>query len=289
MKFVRYQHLERLGKPEVEGILDGTCYFYPKLDGTNASLWMEDGVLKAGSRNRELTEESDNAGFYKWAKERPEFIKFFNDYPDMRLYGEFLVPHTITTYKTDAWRNFYVFDIYDDDGKFYLEDLSILDVYDIKTVPLLAELENPTKEQIDSILESEGARFLLNSGAPEGIVIKNFDFKHPQKGNIWAKLIFEGFKSNVNGTKLSSDDVEKSIVDCYLTSHLIAKEKAKILLEGETPENAILSRLINQLFYTLIQEEMWAIVKELKRPTVDFNKLSKLVADKTRNVYFGTE
>lgn len=35
--FIKYQHLERLGNQETNGILDGEVYVFPKIDGTNAS------------------------------------------------------------------------------------------------------------------------------------------------------------------------------------------------------------------------------------------------------------
>lgn len=63
MEFKKYQHLERFGNDEVEGIELGKLYIFPKLDGTNAQVWLDDeGNIKAGSRNRELTLEKDNAG-----------------------------------------------------------------------------------------------------------------------------------------------------------------------------------------------------------------------------------
>jgi hypothetical protein len=69
MEFKKYMHLERFGTSEVEGIEIGTTYVFPKLDGTNASVWFEDGKIKAGSRNRELSFDNDNAGFYKWSQQ----------------------------------------------------------------------------------------------------------------------------------------------------------------------------------------------------------------------------
>jgi hypothetical protein len=72
-------HVERLGSDEVSGILHGECHVFPKIDGTNASVWVdESGELCAGSRNRQLTLEKDNAGFYKWVLEHEkEFVNFF--------------------------------------------------------------------------------------------------------------------------------------------------------------------------------------------------------------------
>ena len=44
--FIKYQHIERWGMDEVEGIEIGTCHVFPKLDGTNASVYLDnDGCL----------------------------------------------------------------------------------------------------------------------------------------------------------------------------------------------------------------------------------------------------
>ena len=63
--FVEYQHVAKLGTTEVEGIENGTCYVFPKIDGTNASIWY-DGKVRFGSRKRELSLDFDNAGFMAW-------------------------------------------------------------------------------------------------------------------------------------------------------------------------------------------------------------------------------
>ena len=66
MTFIRYPHLERFGNSGVQDIEFGVTHVFPKLDGTNASMWLEhDGgeYLAFGSRNRVVTKENDNAGF----------------------------------------------------------------------------------------------------------------------------------------------------------------------------------------------------------------------------------
>ena len=112
MSFIPYPHIERIGKEDAEGIVAGDCYIFPKLDGTNSSLWMEDGKLKGGSRNRELSTEKDNAGFYSASLADEKYIKFFEKYPQYVLYGEWLVPHTFKKYRENSWRKFYVFDVF---------------------------------------------------------------------------------------------------------------------------------------------------------------------------------
>src|SRR5699024_1114953 len=111
MKFKKYQKVRRLGTVETEGIGVGACFVFPKIDGTNASCWIDEGEIKAGSRNRELTLEKDNRGFYKWVLGQYNIKDFLWDNPQLRLYGEWLVPHTLKTYRESAWRDFYVFDV----------------------------------------------------------------------------------------------------------------------------------------------------------------------------------
>ena len=47
MEFKKYMHIERLGTDEVEDIEFGECYIFYKLDGTNGSVWLDNGELKA--------------------------------------------------------------------------------------------------------------------------------------------------------------------------------------------------------------------------------------------------
>ena len=35
--------------------------------------------------------------------------------PGCRFFGEWLVPHSLKTYREDAWRDFYIFDVMKDD------------------------------------------------------------------------------------------------------------------------------------------------------------------------------
>lgn len=68
--FRRYDHVERVNHDDVQGLLVGRVHVFPKLDGTNASVWMEGGELRFGSRNRPVTPEDDNAGFARAMTER---------------------------------------------------------------------------------------------------------------------------------------------------------------------------------------------------------------------------
>ena len=151
--FKQYQHIERFGTDEVENIELGKCYIFPKIDGTNASIWSIDGKIQAGSRKRHLSLENDNAGFLEWVKKQDNIEDFFNDYPNHRLYGEWLVPHSLKTYRENAWRNFYVFDVVHekDEGDEHLkyEDYkSIMEKYSIEYIPPITIIENANYDQL---------------------------------------------------------------------------------------------------------------------------------------------
>ena len=49
--FQKYLHLERYGTDGVDGITIGQCHIFPKLDGTNASFWYEQGQWFYAPRN----------------------------------------------------------------------------------------------------------------------------------------------------------------------------------------------------------------------------------------------
>jgi hypothetical protein len=63
MEYKKYQHIEKLGTHEVEGILNGEVHLTYKIDGTNSCVYLKNDELAFGSRNRELSLDQDNQGF----------------------------------------------------------------------------------------------------------------------------------------------------------------------------------------------------------------------------------
>lgn len=191
MPFIKYQHIERFGTDEVENIGLGTCFVFPKIDGTNGSVWLDkNGQVCAGSRNRVLSLEADNAGFLDAIIKDPRIIGYLLRHPTHRLYGEWLVPHSLKTYRDDAWRKFYVFDVCNEETYIpYNEYVPLLDEFGIDYIPLLAEVHNGSREQFYSLLDKN--QFLIKDGmgAGEGIVIKNYSYKNKYGRATWAKIV----------------------------------------------------------------------------------------------------
>ena len=279
MEFLKYQHVERFGTTETQGIENGMCYVFPKIDGTNSQLWIDsNGNLHAGSRNRELDIENDNAGFCKWAIEQKNILLFFFNNPNLRLYGEWLVPHSLKTYEEKAWRNFYVFDVME--GERYLpyeEYAALLEPFGIEFIPPLCKVENPSYERLISQLEKNGYLIEDGKGIGEGIVIKNYDYKNKYGRVTWAKIVTNEFKAKHAKCQVTeikeSKIIEHEICEKFVTKSLIEKELAKIETKCGGWSSKYIPRLINTVFYCLVKEECWNFVKDFKNPTIDFKRL----------------
>lgn len=296
MKFKEYMHVEKLGSTETEGILDGACYIFPKLDGTNASIWIDDDgwrfnipTVMAGSRKRELSADKDNAGFWQWATSHP-VIKELLIRRRWRLYGEWLVPHTLRTYTDDAWRKFYVFDVEDEHGNLlhYKEYAQELELCGIDFICPFSVSYHPSLEESASWLDRSTFLIKEGKGAGEGIVIKNYDFTNRYGRKVWAKLVREDYKAAKNtGSKLKprdNQDVESAIVNRYVGNAMVDKVHAKIANEMDGWSNRHIPRLLSTVYHDLVKEEMWDAIKNLKFPVVNFRTLNHLTTAKVKEL-----
>lgn len=289
-EFKKYMHVERFGNTEVSGIENGECWIFPKIDGTNASVWMNNGAVQCGSRRRHLSTSEDNAGFCEWAKKENSIIEFLNCNTDLRLFGEWLVPHTLKTYTEKSWRNFYVFDVFNDaTGAFipYEEYKLMLDEFEINYIPALALVNNPNPEQLTKFLDKNTFLVKDGEGTGEGIVIKNYDFVNRYGRTVWAKIVKNEFKTqhgknNKIKPTLLTEEIEMEIVDKFLTPALVEKTYAKISIDGW--ESKMIPKLLNVVFYDMVNEEIWNICKKFKMPKIDFRRLNTLAIQKIKEI-----
>ncbi|MBD5589348.1 RNA ligase family protein [Clostridium botulinum] len=295
MEFRKYQHIERFGADEVDGIEIGKITIMPKIDGTNGSVWLDNNEVKAGSRNRELSLEKDNAGFYKYILSNDNIKKYLKKHPNHRLYGEFLVPHTIKTYREDAWRKFYIFDValeHEDDTFEYLPyDVykSMLEDFQLDYIPPLATMTNGTYDSFIKLLDKNNFLIQDGKGFGEGVVIKNYDFINKYNRTTWAKIVTSEFKEkhykvmgcpNIELEKL----IEERIVDDFCTEAFIEKEFNKIKTEKGIWESKYIPMLLSKIYHELIIEETWNIIKKYKNPKIDFKLLNRLITNKIKLV-----
>lgn len=285
-EFRKYMHVERFGNDEVQGIELGDCYVFPKIDGTNGSVWVDSrGDIQAGSRNRQLSIGADNAGFLAFVQEDESIQNYMRAYPNHRLYGEWLVPHSLQTYREDAWRKFYVFDVFDEEAERFLtfdEYAATLDFFNIDYLHPLSIIKNATYENFLKELEKNTVLIEDGKGVGEGVVIKNYDFQNRFGNVVWAKIVTTSFKekhTKAMGPSIMKGKpmVEQFIVDQYVDQHFVDKVYAKIVNEEGGWNSKYIPRLLNTVFYDLINEEMWNIVKKTKNPTINFKTLNTLM------------
>lgn len=294
MDFLKYPSLKRFGTTEVEGLEYGVCHVFPKLDGTNASIWVdENGVIQAGSRNRTLgiTSETDNAGFCKFAVSDSRLLRFFNEYSELRLYGEWLVPHSIKEYREDAWRKFYIFDVFNDSTQKFLtyDDYKpLLEKYELDYVPCLFTITNPTVDKLIEKLPSNTYLMKDGSGAGEGIVVKNYNWSGKFDRITWAKLVTNEFREKhsremgVSNIEVKAS-VEEMIIEEFCTEAFIEKEFSKMTLnEGWSSKR--IGELFGRVWHEFVLEETVNFVKKHKNPTVNFKVLNNLLIMKVKKV-----
>lgn len=286
-----FTHVEHLDRDIVTDILDGTCYITPKIDGTNGVVFLKDGTLSVGSRNRELLPtKPDNASFRQWVEEDGTQVQLMRlllaDHPEYLIYGEWLgyskFIGNIKDYNQSALKTFFIFDIYDSAAQQYLHPqkfYNLLETYNLinYAVPLLIVSDSLTPSQIEKIAETN--YFLLDAAdhPGEGVVIRNPDFKDKYGHYTIAKYVRPQYKQTKSIP--STSEVEEEIAHKYVTPEEISKAIAKVNLALGIDEfeinNASMGRLLNEVWRGAICDEIADILKKFKNPTIDFKSLQK--------------
>lgn len=302
--FEKYQHIERIGNREVEGLLEGKVYIYPKLDGTNGVVWWEGGKVHFGSRNHGLGEGADNHGFKAALATETRFEGFFAKHPHTRIYGEWLVPHTLKTYKEDAWRKFYVFDVKEtiygeqedperpttpprerylpyEEYAPMLEEVCAAPSM-VVVIPPLGIVDRPKVEDLQKYLDEN--IYLMAGGVGEGIVCKRYDFVNKYGVTKWGKIV-RGREEEVAkaAARKALAQTEADIAERWVKIEDIEKDLQKVL-DVEHPEwtKPMIPKLLGIYWHTFVTENVWEIIK--KHPKVDFNVLRKEVIERVKMV-----
>lgn len=310
-KFRRYEHLERLGHSETQEIDHGVVHVFPKLDGTNVSAWVDaNGAVRAGSRNRTLTVEHDNHGFCAWVQgddpKAAALRAMLLEHPNLVVYGEWLVPHTLKSYRDDAWRRFWIFDVFDhDSGRYLSHDDYAPMLAGCDVVLPLCTIDNPSTAQLIAQCETNTYLVATGAGVGEGVVIKRYDWTNGNGGQTWAKLVRNEFKEN-NATlfgvanKSGAFQVEAAIAEKFCTPTLVGKTRAKVIADVANRYNIdlvspnaqqlvehqyrriVIPQLLGRTWCDFITEESWSFVKDYGNPTIDFRRLHGFVVRRVK-------
>lgn len=284
--FKEYHKIHRLGKEEVEGILDGKCFISEKIDGASTVHWLEDGVLHTGTRTRDITDKDDFNGLKEVAKNNVGINNYLKDNPTHILYCEYLIRHTIS-YKETSYKKLYLFDIWD--GTKYLPAdyvFEMADKYGIEHPHQFAVIDNPT---VDQLKEYIGVSMLGEKG--EGIVIKNFDFINKFGDLVYAKMVTEQFKEDNavifgGNNKHSETYNEMYVTNKYCTLERMRKIMGKVeptLKDGEHFDMCHIPRICNSMLHDILTENIWEIQKKIHN--IDFKVLQRVVYKKAKTIY----
>ena len=298
MRYKKYQHIEKLDRDEVEGILDNSnVYVFPKIDGTNGCLFLDaDGNLRAGSRNRVLSLSDDNQKFYATALKHPEYASYLKKFPNHILYGEWLVKHTVKTYDDSAWRKFYIFDVFEFDeetevGRYlpYSEYVPELEEFGIEYIPYLKILDHPASSEVVALLNENHYLMPDKNCIGEGLVIKAYDYRNKYGRPTWAKVVAEEFfdtkeKLRAKNHRIKGNFEAKTAED-YITDSVIKKEYAKILNDhpdAKKPE--LIGRVLNAVYEAFLVEDLVTVVRKNKGCTINFKMMRKNSDNRVKEV-----
>ena len=291
MEFKEYKKIYSLTnsdwefREETAGILEWTCYIQEKIDWANLSIWKKNGEIMVGSRRQDVS-----SGSFRWAVEYCRSHKGIKSLLDtlegdrainsVRLYGEWLVPHTITNYNSLSYNIFYMFDIEINNEKMDIEKVeNLAKQFDINFPTIFARIDSPPKEEIDKWVWQST---IWPKG--EGVVIKNMTYVNKWWDNCYAKIVAPEFKEEnaiVFGNH-QKGDVEMKLANKYCVVGRVRKVINKIEQERDVDiSKAHIKEIIGRMQHDIITEEAWNIQKE---GVVSFRKFKGLIWKKTGRI-----
>lgn len=303
-QFRKYQSVKRSRKwKEIDlfNYLRGSLYVFPKLDGANASIWLDDrGELRYGSRNSDLSIKAEEfRGFRQFVMERKSqfeiILATFNHMTGQSctIYGEWMVPHTVKNYTEDMWKKFWIFDVaYEtpedemiyvsyDEQKLVIENK---EAYPYLIPPLKIFPYGLEEKDLEGLTELNTFGIQEGTGFGEGVVVKRYYMGFQN----WLKVIHADFSNSkqMKAEKAPVDlEKEKQMVDYFMDAGTINKEYAKLMFEDpDMPKGKVIPRLLNQVFTAFVEDNMLAILKKFRNPTINFNGLKKLTDQAVRNL-----
>lgn len=317
MSFKKYEKVNRWdNQKEIEGINIGTVHIFEKIDGANASVHTEEGLLFFGKRsgifkamkfedliNKDL--EFDDKDFRGMARhllvDGTKLYNFFIKYPQLYLHGEWLVPHTVL-YGDEYWNHFYVFDVYALDlDRFltYEEYKPILTLAKIDYIPLLKKLEDPSMEELIKMVQDPACIPPSDYGAEriEGLVYKNYQYVNHFGRTPYMKAVTKDFDERKSLVFKSNkrDDIEIRLIDKHLASVRMEKIYQKMIDDKNNDSGwsvpitmKDMGEFLGRIFYDLFHEEAWNMLvrdKLSKNKPINIGKLKRACDEKTRHWY----
>lgn len=246
-----------------------------KLDGANASFQddIETDEIKAFSRNNPLSLSNNLRGFWEWTQKLNK--ELYEKYPNLRVFGEWLVSHTIP-YPQDKYYNFYCFDLYDTETQLYLKQDEVEQFCienNLNYIPVFYKGEFISWEHIKTFV----GKTFLGGERGEGVVVKNMDRLNDSNTRIpfYTKIVSDDFAETKSlpkmkdTAKLESRAKAQELTKTIVTEARVKKLVHKLVDEGIIPEQwdeqhmSIIAKNIGSLVYYDCKKEEPDIVEEI--------------------------
>ena len=273
----KYMDIIRYDKSGTQDIIkEGDCIsITEKIDGANASFCLDNENslgISCYSRNQILTEDNRLRGFYDWIVNNIVPIKNKLN-PNYRYIGEWLVSHKVS-YKEDAYYNFYLFSIWNEETEQYVHD-SIVQLeakrLGLKTPEYFYEGEYISFDHLMSFVGKSNLTLQPNTG--EGVVVKNVNYIDRFGKQVFVKLVSEKF-AEVQKQKLpknpNKDNVFVMAIKSVLTKARVEKLLYKLLDEQLITEDygiediGTLLKLLGNRVYEDIHKEEFETIKDIE-------------------------
>lgn len=242
-----------------------------KVDGANASFQYnsEDDCLDCFSRNQPLSEDNTLRGFYQWVQnlDKNKVREVLGD--NLRLFGEWLVPHTVL-YPEERYNRLYCFDVFDMEAKVYLPQTAVKEMAEklgLDYVPVFYEGKFTKWDDYMPLVGNTA----LGGEIGEGIVIK--DMSTLDYNVVYTKIVHEKFvevrykpkhkvRKTVDMEKIRERERLTELAKTIVTRPRVEKLLYKLVDEGILPEdfsrkdmNIILKNLPSAVYYDCLKEE----------------------------------
>lgn len=293
-RFRAFEHVERLDpdKVDVAAILDSDeVYVFPKMDGTNASVWCSDGEIHCGSRKREVSIDNDNGGFCAYITQSDDeqianLRDFCRTHSNLIVYGEYIghVPQAarfLGSIKTYLDGGFFIFAVFDIDAGRYLTypeySKTLCGIYDKVLKPVV--LDHPKVGDIESLVDDNHYN-LPPTETGEGVVVYNYGYRDAYGHFVISKIVRAEYKESKSKPKkqYTLGEIEQEFVDTVITCAFMDKCRNKVcqMLDAEefdTSNPKHVNIFLNLLVSDSIDEDIYTFVKKKRFPTIDFNLL----------------
>lgn len=283
MQYKSYPKIHALHKEEVEDILDYEAIVQVKIDGANSSVYLKDGVVRCGSRTRELPLDEDFRGLQQYIASKPKIKEWLEGHPDAILYGEWLVKHSIN-YTQDHYNKWYLFDVLENDAYWKQEWVEELAKVCEVEYPIVYGQGKFTMEELDAFVALEWL-----GQKNEGVVIKPLDYTNKFGDKPYAKRVSQAFKEK-NAIVFGGNDKhsetywEQRICNKYCTIATLEKNLNKLAPTiGERLDKKHTPQVAGTCVHDTWVENAWEIFKKV--PKLDFKKTQNLMMRKYVQLY----